>query len=110
MKKTIRIAVAALLPIAAQYGWCGDMTTDAAIGGAIGGAVGGAVGAEVGGRQGAIIGAGVGGAAGAAIATEGDKDPRDDRDGRYDDRYYEGRDNHRPSHFCPPGQAKKGRC
>lgn len=111
MKKIICIAVAALLPIAAQYGWCGDLTTDAAIGGAIGGAVGGAVGAQVGGREGAVVGAGVGGAAGAAIATQGDKDPRrEDRDGRYDDRYHEDGDHRGPSHFCPPGQAKKGRC
>jgi len=83
-----------------------DQVKDAAIGGALGGALGGAVGAEVGGKQGAVIGAGVGAAAGAAIATD---------DG----------DNHHhhqadvPStvliapaqgRFCPPGQAKKGRC
>jgi hypothetical protein len=84
-----------------------DLVKDAAIGGAIGGALGGAVGAEVGGREGAVVGAGVGGAAGAAIATRNDGD---------------GHDHHAtptgvvvvPSghqgHFCPPGQAKKGRC
>lgn len=86
------------------------LTRDAAIGGAIGGALGGAVGAELGGREGAIIGAGVGAAAGSAINTQDHA--------------------HRPRHevyhygapasppgvpfqgggFCPPGQAKKGRC
>ena len=51
----------------------------------------------------------VGGGVGAAVAT--------DDDGRKGDvRYREGGDRHRSSpsqfddHFCPPGQAKKGRC
>jgi hypothetical protein len=87
--------------------WADDLVKDAAIGGAIGGALGGAVGAEVGGKDGAIVGAGVGAAAGAAIATNDDDD---------------GHDNHHADvpvvvvpaspqgNFCPPGQAKKGRC
>lgn len=109
--KIIAIALLVLLPIGAQVAWSGDLTTDAAIGGAIGGALGGVVGSQVGGRQGAIIGAGVGGATGAAISTQGD------RGSDHDGRYYEGHrpyeydaDYGRPSHFCPPGQAKKGRC
>ena len=107
--KLIRAAVMVTLPMLAQTVRAGDMTTDAAIGGAIGGAVGGAVGAQVGGREGAVVGAGIGGAAGAAIATDGDKDPR--RDARdYDDRRYEDDRYRQPSKFCPPGQAKKGRC
>lgn len=110
--KAMRAAVVALLPLAAQWGWCGDLTTDAAIGGAIGGALGGVVGAQVGGREGAVVGAGVGGAAGAAIATQGDGGSRrDSRDGRYyEERYYEDEHHHHHDHFCPPGQGKKGRC
>jgi hypothetical protein len=86
--------------------WADDRVKDAAIGGGIGGALGAAVGAEVGGKNGAIVGAGVGAAAGAAIATDGDN-----------------HNNHhadapevvvvpaqQQGHFCPPGQAKKGRC
>ena len=86
-----------------------DLTVDAAIGGAVGGALGGAVGAELGGREGAIIGAGIGGAAGTAINT------RDHADNK--SQYSEGRKHHSHSYhapsqgrFCPPGQAKKGRC
>jgi hypothetical protein len=87
--------------------WADDLVKDAAIGGAIGGGLGGAIGAEVGGKNGAIVGAGLGAVAGAAIATN-DKD---------------GHDSHHAAapevvvvpapqqgHFCPPGQAKKGRC
>ena len=88
--------------------WADDLVKDAAIGGALGGALGGAVGAEVGGKNGAIVGAGVGAAAGAAIATN-DNDDHDDHDNHHADA---------PEvvvapasqHFCPPGQAKKGRC
>lgn len=89
--------------------WADDLVKDAAIGGALGGALGGAVGAEVGGKKGAIVGAGVGAAAGAAIATNDDHN--DGHDGHHADA---------PEvvvvpassqgHFCPPGQAKKGRC
>ncbi len=117
--KIFRVAVVALLPLAAQWAWCGDLTTDAAIGGAVGGALGGVVGAQVGGRQGAVVGAGIGGATGAAIATQGDQDTHHaSRERDYDDRDYEGHEHHRhhehydddENHFCPPGQAKKGNC
>ena len=86
-----------------------DTVKDAAIGGAIGGALGGAVGAEVDGKKGAIIGAGVGAAAGAAIATQGDGDHHDGHKASGTvvavpvEVEEEGK-------FCPPGQAKKGRC
>lgn len=116
--KIIAIVMLTVLPLGASLAWSGDLTTDAAIGGAIGGALGGVLGAQAGGRQGAVIGAGIGGATGAAISTQGDGG------GYRDERYYEGRpyreehrhheydddDYDRPSHFCPPGQAKKGRC
>jgi len=114
--KLMRVVVFALLPMAAGAASAGDLTTDAAIGGAIGGALGGAVGAQAGGRNGAILGAGVGGAAGAAISTQGDRDPRRSQQyeerRHYDDRRYDDDDHHHRhgSHFCPPGQAKKGRC
>ena len=82
-----------------------DVVKDAAIGGAIGGALGGAVGAEVGGKEGGIVGAGVGAAAGAAIATH------DDHDNHHADApEVVVVPEHRHGDFCPPGQAKKGRC
>ncbi|MEQ8493195.1 MAG: hypothetical protein RLW42_03140, partial [Gammaproteobacteria bacterium] len=73
-------------------------------GGAVGGAIGGAVGAELGGREGAVIGAGVGAAAGTAINTR-DHVEVERRDGR-SHHYFQPA----PGRFCPPGQAKKGRC
>ena len=86
-----------------------DSTLDAAIGGGIGGAAGAAIGNEIGGRDGAIVGGGLGGAIGAAVNT--------DDDSRHTNSYrktnYESsqpRSGHSGSHFCPPGQAKKGRC
>ncbi|MGE0484656.1 MAG: hypothetical protein AB7Q81_10990 [Gammaproteobacteria bacterium] len=95
----------------------GDLTFDSAVGGAVGGAIGGAVGAELGGRDGAILGAGVGAAAGTALNTREYADGR--RYSRGDDyprQFYYERDRHHHDHgpsfgrFCPPGQAKKGRC
>lgn len=87
-----------------------DLTVDAAIGGAVGGAIGGAIGAEVGGRDGAIVGAGIGAATGAAINTrdhaEGDGHAVD-HDVR---RPVTGHSHPHGNTFCPPGQAKKGRC
>ena len=83
-------------------------TLDAAIGGGIGGAAGAAIGNEIGGREGAIAGGALGGAVGAAYNT--------DESRRYNDEhrktYYQSapRYQHPGSHFCPPGQAKKGRC
>jgi hypothetical protein len=80
-------------------------TLDAAIGGGIGGAAGAAIGNEIGGRNGAIVGGALGGAVGAAYNTK--------EESYYNNvNYYDRRDYDRPpaSRFCPPGQAKKGRC
>lgn len=81
-------------------------TIDAAIGGGLGGAAGAAIGNELGGRDGAIVGGALGGAVGTALNTE--SEPRQ-RPSHTD--YY--RSSPPPAHndrFCPPGQAKKGRC
>ena len=108
-------------------------TIDAAIGGGIGGAAGAAIGNEIGGRDGAIIGGALGGAAGAAINTEEQsKQVSTHREAHYREdhhhhHYQDYRNNHLyykypyyrsaypqfeypRSRFCPPGQAKKGRC
>ena len=104
---SVRIpALLAALILPATAAVAGDLHKDAAIGGAIGGALGGVVGAEVGGREGAIVGSGIGAAIGAGVNTR-----EYDSHGGYHDR-----ERHRheirshPSRFCPPGQAKKGRC
>lgn len=75
-----------------------DDTLEAAIGGGLGGAAGAAIGNEIGGDEGAIIGGALGAAGGAYLATEEDGYDDDDRDDRFNE------------DFCPPGQAKKGRC
>lgn len=105
----LRIGALVLLPFVATIAQGEGLTTDAAIGGAIGGALGGAVGAELGGREGAIVGAGVGAAAGTAISTQEYREPQPPRNEvyYYDDRY---RPHDDRGTFCPPGQAKKGRC
>ena len=85
----------------------GDSTVDAAIGGGIGGAAGAAIGNEVGGRDGAIIGGALGGALGAAVTTDSERHywPAPSQP-KYQHHYHRA-----PSGgFCPPGQAKKGRC
>ena len=87
-----------------------DSTLEAAVGGGIGGAVGGAVGNELGGREGAIIGAGVGAAAGAAIATSGERDRRATAPSSSGSVAVQHDPAPRRGTFCPPGQAKKGRC
>jgi hypothetical protein len=87
-----------------------NSTLDAAIGGAIGGGAGAAIGNEVGGRDGAIIGGALGGAVGAAVNTDGEGHRHSSyRKARHyhDDHHHH---YHRSSHFCPPGQAKKGNC
>jgi outer membrane lipoprotein SlyB len=84
-------------------------TLDAAIGGGIGGAAGAAIGNEVGGRDGAIIGGALGGGVGAALNTEEESHHADGHENVY---YRRSQPVHEypASHFCPPGQAKKGRC
>ena len=83
-------------------------TLDAAIGGGIGGAAGAAIGNEVGGREGAIAGSALGAAVGTALNT--DAEPKRGSSDKY--RYYDESpsNGHPHRHFCPPGQAKKGRC
>lgn len=90
-----------------------DSTLDAAIGGGLGGAAGAAIGNEVGGRDGAIIGGAVGAAVGAAITTE------DHSSQKQYEHTHQKHTNTQPHYkyekkqgpgFCPPGQAKKGRC
>lgn len=116
MKPFQTVAMTLMLPfaLAGAPALAGDATVDAAVGGAIGGAVGGAVGERVGGRDGAVIGAGIGAATGSAIATDRDRERYHDghrydydRHDRYDGRYAAPGPAGR---FCPPGQAKKGRC
>ncbi len=83
-------------------------TLDAAIGGGIGGAAGAAIGNEIGGRDGAIIGGALGGAVGVAVNT----DEKPEYSSPHKKTYYISAPlhEHPGSHFCPPGQAKKGRC
>ena len=102
-------------------------TLDAAIGGGIGGAAGAAIGNEIGGRDGAIIGGALGGAVGAAVNTNDEPRHTTHRKTYYRDGYPQHVHAHRVYHkthhrgghpqyayprsrFCPPGQAKKGRC
>ena len=99
------LLAALILPATAAVG--GDLHRDAAIGGAIGGALGGVVGAELGGREGAILGSGIGAAVGTGMTTR----EYDHGDYRHRERYrHETRGHSHPSRFCPPVQAKKGRC
>ena len=89
--KTRLLAPALLVLSLAGSAYAGGST---AIGGGLGGALGGGV--------------------GAAAGYDNERDGRRVREGaRYEERgyYYEdGRRRHRGSDFCPPGQAKKGRC
>jgi len=91
-----------------------NSTLDAAIGGGLGGATGAAIGNEVGGRDGAILGGALGAAVGTAITTDSDERHRETHYVEQPRRY----EHYEPapatvyprSTFCPPGQAKKGRC
>jgi len=106
MNKRYFVFVLALLAIEAS---ADSSTLDAAIGGGLGGAAGAAIGNEVGGRDGAIVGGALGGAVGAAVSTD-DEAPHT---GGHEHVYYRSSQplHERPGyHFCPPGQAKKGRC
>jgi uncharacterized protein YcfJ len=83
-------------------------TWDAALGAGLGGAVGAAIGHQLGGRDGAILGGVIGGGAGAAVTTSRDRYPRYETYHRPTRHYWAPRRQH--GYFCPPGQAKKGRC
>jgi hypothetical protein len=106
----MRALFAAMILVSLSAAAMADSSTlDAAIGGGLGGAAGAAIGNELGGRDGAIIGGAIGGGVGAAVTTPEDKKAVDRR--RYDyDRYHRQPDGHPHYRFCPPGQAKKGRC
>lgn len=94
---------------ATQTALAGSSALDAAVGGGLGGATGALIGHELGGRDGAIIGGAVGGAAGTAVATDPKK--RETRPARRTEvEYYRQPAAPYRGHFCPPGQAKKGRC
>lgn len=98
----------------------GSGRTGAIVGGAVGGGAGAAVGQKLGGSTGAVVGAGAGGALGASAGKSlTAKDSAEARvvvqpapaavvvraDGEARTHATSGR-----GHFCPPGQAKKGRC
>ncbi len=84
-------------------------TLDAAIGGGIGGAAGAAIGEKLGGRDGAMVGGAAGAALGVAVNTEEEHRQKDSaHPPRYEYRAPAGNLPH--YRFCPPGQAKKGRC
>ena len=92
----------------------GDSTLDAAIGGGIGGATGAAIGNEVGGRDGAIVGGALGAAVGTAVTTDSEQHHSEPHYVTPPREYEHHEDahprRHRSYRFCPPGQAKKGRC
>jgi len=108
--KYVFLSAVLLAPVANA----GDSTLDAAIGGGLGGATGAAVGNEVGGRDGAILGGALGAAVGTAITTDSDEhhhEPQYVEQPRRHDYYEPAPATVYPrSTFCPPGQAKKGRC
>ena len=100
----IRYLVLAVTLMAADVS-ADSSTLDAAIGGGIGGAAGAAIGNEIGGRDGAILGGALGGAVGAAVTTDDNPQYKST-----DKKTYYKNEKHNGSQFCPPGQAKKGRC
>ena len=98
------------LMLAAAHASAGDSTLDAAIGGGLGGAAGAAIGNEVGGRDGAIIGGAIGGAAGAAVTTRPNSGSGGHAPQPSHTHHPASAPAYRSDGFCPPGQAKKGRC
>jgi len=113
------LAAATLLTIASTTAAADDQSLDAALGGALGGGLGALIGNELGGRNAAIVGGALGAGAMTAVTTDeprreyrdyrGYREPaRYERRYRYDDDHW--RRHHRRSHFCPPGQGKKGNC
>lgn len=117
--KALKFLIPAVVALAAMPAVAADPSVEAAIGGAVGGGVGAYLGNEVGGSTGAVVGGAVGAATGAAIATDGNNNyrprypapayqaPPPPPAPYYYDRAYPYRS---PGTFCPPGQAKKGRC
>ncbi len=119
MKRQILLALLSASLISAPVA-AGSLTGNSALGGALGGAIGAFVGSELGGTTGATLGGAIGGATGAAIATQGYQqkkvvvyDSRPVAVAPYYAEGYEGYPRYRyrgSGYFCPPGQAKKGRC
>ena len=107
MMKTL--SVFAGLMLASSCTLADSSTLDAAIGGGLGGAAGAAIGNELGGREGAIVGGAIGGGVGAAVTTSNSSREAELRH-RESETHRDYRDTQRSDHFCPPGQAKKGRC
>jgi outer membrane lipoprotein SlyB len=99
---------AALAIVCASQSVCAGDKVEAAVGGAAGGAIGAVIGDELGDRNGAIVGAAAGAAIGTAIATS-DHDSGNDS-GKEHSAVLVVSDDHPDERFCPPGQAKKGRC
>lgn len=108
--KFIKIIACVSFISAAGLSYADNLTLDAAIGGGLGGALGGAAGAELGGRDGAILGSAAGAAIGTAINTDGDYPKKRVQHRRVIEVEPEPSYRVAPSRFCPPGQAKKGRC
>jgi len=105
-----RIHLAIVLTLAAFQVGADSSTIDAAIGGGLGGATGAVIGNEVGGRDGAIVGGALGAAVGVAVTTDDDKHQATSRSYvQHEEVHYRSEPSHY-DHFCPPGQAKKGRC
>ncbi len=106
MKRVLPFLLLAIAMVASAD----DESVRAAVGGGLGGAAGAYVGSELGGRSGAVVGGALGAAAGTALATE----PAQPQGRVVYPSYpppppaYYGPAH--PSRFCPPGQAKKGRC
>jgi outer membrane lipoprotein SlyB len=105
----IRYLALALSLVAVQAN-ADDSTLDAAIGGGIGGAAGAAVGNEVGGRDGAILGGALGAAVGVAVGTDAKKPSKVAPTKVVVPVPVYEYNSHPQGRFCPPGQAKKGRC
>ena len=102
------LVVALVLTLTGTEVLADNSTLDAAIGGGLGGAAGAAIGQEIAGREGAMIGAALGGAAGAAASTNDElQHSGPQRKTGYRSLPPPERSN---GYFCPPGQAKKGRC
>ena len=95
MMKTL--SVFAGLMLASSFTLADSSTLDAAIGN------------ELGGREGAIVGGAIGGGVGAAVTTSNSSREAELRH-RESETHRDYRDTQRSDHFCPPGQAKKGRC
>ena len=104
------IALALIVCVTSGVALADGQKLEAAIGGGAGGALGAVVGSELGDRKGAIIGAAIGAGVGAAIATDGGDKSHAQSGTSVEVKVGTSGSSHSQGHFCPPGQAKKGRC